>query len=459
MRLPSVRSAGIRKFLVVATVVALVAVVPALAQSKGLTRAPNVPATPFTDIMSGGPLTDIFLGNELSAQIAHTGDSDYEVFPPETTPGDYGTFLLIGGVLYSPDFEGHGSTATGGLGSYTAHTPVSQSGVTGSGTSGDPYQVVTTATVGATGITVTQTDSYVVGDEFYRTDMVFTNNTGSTVNAILYRAMDCYLGGSDSGYGFVTGSAVGCSVNANNTPPGRVEQLVPITPGNAYYEAGYSQVWSAIGAHAAFNNTCRCSENIDNGAGVSWNISIPPTVEGPNVPTQGVTVSHYTVFSPTGIVAVSTTKTADQAQSQPGATNGYTISFHNPNTDPVTLTSILDTLPAGFTYVAGSSSGATTTDPTINGQNLTWSGSFVIPASGDLSLHFQVHVASTPDTYYNQAGGEAQRFAVAPTGPTAPIQVLGATSEPIPTLGTLGLIGLAVLLAIGGALAIMRLRS
>jgi len=452
MRLRSILgSVALRVVMVVLVCVAL-AGSPALAQDKGVRRAAKATDTPYTTITSAGPLTSVFLGDELSAQIAHTGDTSYEVYPGGTIPADYGTFLVIGGTLYAPDFSGHGSTATSSIGSYTAHSPVSQTGVTGTGTSADPYRVVTVANVGSTGLSVTQTDSYVVGNEFYRTDMVFNNNnaTGAPIGAILYRAMDCYLGGSDSGFGFVTGSAVGCSENADNTPPGRVEQIVPLTPGSAYYEAGYSEVWAAIGAHAAFNNTCRCAENIDNGAGVSWNISVP---------TGGsVTVSHLTVFSPTGVVAIATTKTADQPQSQPGASNGYTITFTNPEATPVTLNTITDTLSAGFTYLAGTTTGATTSDPAISSQQLTWTGPFTIPANGNLQLHFQVQVPATPGLYYNQAGGEAVGNTVTPTGPTAPIQVGTAASGAIPTLGTAGLLGFALLLAISGVLAILRLR-
>jgi uncharacterized repeat protein (TIGR01451 family) len=424
----------------------------ALAQDKGVWKATKATDTPYTTITSAGPLPSIFLGDELSAQIEHTGDSYYEVYPGSTIPADYGTFLVIGGTLYAPDFSGHGGTATGSIGTYTAHSPVSQTGVTGSGTNADPYRVVTVANVGTTGLSVTQTDSYVVGTEYYRTDMVFNNSnpTGVPISAILYRAMDCYLGGSDSGFGFVTGSSVGCSANANNSPPGRVEQLVPITPGSSYYEAGYSQVWEAIGAHAAFDNTCRCTEDIDNGVGVSWNISVPAG--------GSATVSHFTVFSPTGIVAIAAAKTADQPLSQPGATNGYTITFNNPDSAPVTLNTITDTLSAGFTYLAGTTTGATTSDPAISSQQLTWTGPFNIPATGSLQLHFQVQVPATPGLYYNQAGGEAADNAVAPTGPTAPIQVGPAESGAIPTLGTLGLLGFALLLAIAGVLAILRLR-
>jgi len=445
------RYCAIRLAAVVA-VCAVVVAASAMERDKGVVRTSKLAAVPYTSISSAGPLTDIFLGNELSAQIAYSGGPPYQVYPPSTTPGDYGTFLVIDDVLYAPDFANHDSSATGSIGTYTAHSPVSQSGVTGSGTAANPYQVVTTADVGSTGLSVTQTDSYVLGDEFYRTDMVISNSTGATIDAILYRAMDCYLGGSDSGYGFVTGSAVGCSVNPNNTPPGLIEQLVPITPGNAYYHAYYGDVWTAIGAHAPFNNTCQCETYLDNGAGVSWNISVPAG--------GSVTVSHYTAFSPTGVVALSTSKTADESVSDPGATNGYTITFDNPNAEAATITAIIDTLPAGFTYVTGSSSGATTTDPTVSGQQLTWTGSFAIPAGGSLSLHFQVLVASVAGTYYNAATGEATGIAVAPTGDAAPISVGGAPAgEAIPTLDTAGLVGLAILLAVAGAFIISRLRS
>jgi len=158
------------------------------------------------------------------------------------------------------------------------------------------------------------------------------------------------------------------------------------------------------------------------------------------------------------VAAIATTKTADQPQSQPGTLNGYTITFTNTDSAPATLNTITDTLSAGFTYLAGTTTGATTSDPAISSQQLTWTGPFNIPATGSLQLHFQVQVPATPGLYYNQAGGEAADNAVAPTGPTAPIQVGPAESGAIPTLGTLGLLGFALLLAIAGVLAILRLR-
>ena len=253
-------------------------------------------AVPFKDISSSGPLNNVYIGNELSCQVRHTGDSQLELFPPATVPGDCGTFLAVGGELFAPDFNAHDGTATGSLGSYTSFTPVSQSEVSGSGTNADPFRVTTVVDAGATGLRITEVNSYVVGRESYRTDTTVTNTGAAAQDAILYHAGDCYLQESDGGYGFVQTegdrSSPGCSANANNNPPGRIEQFVAISGGANYYEADYSEVWSAIGAQAPFPNTCRCEEFIDNGAGLSWNISIPAGGE--------VTRSRSTTFSPTG---------------------------------------------------------------------------------------------------------------------------------------------------------------
>ena len=115
--------------------------------------------------------------------------------------------------------------------------------------------------------------------------------------------------------------------------------------------------------------------------------------------------------------------------------DGYTITIHNSNSDAVVVNTITDTLPAGFTYTPGSTTGATTSDPTVSGQNLTWSGPFNDPAGGDVTLHFGVTVSSTAGTYYNNAGGSAETTAVAQTGDTAPITVQGG-DEPIAASGT-----------------------
>ncbi len=253
-------------------------------------------APPSQDIGSpAGPLNKIAIGNDLSCQLQHAGDTTFEFYPPSATPGDCGTFVSVAGALYAPDFANHDGTATGNLGTYTPFTPVSQSPVSGAGTPASPRTLTTTGDVGSTLLRLTETDTYVDGQESYRTDVAITNSSGAATSGILYRAGDCYLQDTDNGYGF-SGSpagAIGCSGNANNTPPGRIEQWVPITGGNAFTEDGYSEVWGKIGAQAPFANDCvHCGDQVDNGAGLSWNFTVNPG--------QTVTFAHYTTFSPTG---------------------------------------------------------------------------------------------------------------------------------------------------------------
>lgn len=262
-------------------------------QQKGVTT--EGVDTPYGTISSAGPLDSIFAGADVATQISYITDVDYQVFPSSTIPADYGTFVVVSDVLYAPDFADHGGTATSSIGTYTVMTQVSQSGVIGTGTSADPFSITTVVDVGATGLRITQVDSYVVGEERYRTDVTLDNSGTAAVSGILYRAMDCYLAGDDSSYGMQSGTSVGCSATPFNSPPGRIELLDPISGGNNYYQAGYSEVWAAIGTHLPFDDTCRCAEFIDTGAGISWNFTVPAGGD--------VTYSHYSVFSPTGSTA------------------------------------------------------------------------------------------------------------------------------------------------------------
>ena len=163
-------------------------------------------------------------------------------------------------------------------------TPISQSAVSGDGSARNPFSVTTTVQAlsdssGLPTLTLTQTDTYVVGNEYYRTDVTLTNNTAEPLPAKLYHAADCYLQGSDSGYGFVdtTNHAVACSQNPNDSPPALIEEFAPLTTGSNYYESGYGNVFSIVGQQVNFPNTCDCDVSQDNGMGINWDIaSLPP---------------------------------------------------------------------------------------------------------------------------------------------------------------------------------------
>jgi uncharacterized repeat protein (TIGR01451 family) len=106
-----------------------------------------------------------------------------------------------------------------------------------------------------------------------------------------------------------------------------------------------------------------------------------------------------------GFTSVTATKVPDQAVTTPGAPNGYTVTFSNSGTSAATLTSVVDTLPAGFAYVAGSSTGGITANPAIVGSQLTWTGPFTVPASGNFQFHFNVTVSATTGTFTNSVSG------------------------------------------------------
>ena len=227
----------------------------------------------ITDIHSdAGPLTDIYIGDNLTCQVAHTGDLDFEFYSPGSTSGHCETDVSVGSgdtaQVYQP-------------GSWT---PISQSAVSGDGSARNPFSVTTTVQAlsdssGLPTLTLTQTDTYVVGNEYYRTDVTLTNNTAEPLPAKLYHAADCYLQGSDSGYGFVdtTNHAVACSQNPNDSPPALIEEFAPLTTGSNYYESGYGNVFSIVGQQVNFPNTCDCDVSQDNGMGINWDIaSLPP---------------------------------------------------------------------------------------------------------------------------------------------------------------------------------------
>jgi uncharacterized repeat protein (TIGR01451 family) len=379
-------------------VVACIASAAALASSSGALAS---------SIVSAGPLTAITVSPDLNCSVDHTADVAPEWF------GDTACGTLAvdqsSATLYGPA----NIPAGGGASPRAGFTPVSQVGPTGTGTSVDPYKIVTVAALGLSGLTITQTDSYVVGQESYRTDVQISNTNSSSRSVRLYAAGDCYLQSSDFGFGRVDGGAIACT--ATMDPGSRIEQLFPLTSGSSYFETYYNTMWTRIGSQLAGPNTCDCALYEDNAILLSWDVTVPAN--------GSVTVSHLTTFSPLGVGPLSTSKIADSATASPGGPDGYTITIYNPNASAVVVNSITDTLPAGFSYVANSTTGATTTNPTVSGQTLTWSGPFNDAGSGNVSVHFGVTAASTSGTYYNNAGGDAGTVTVAPTGNTAPVTV------------------------------------
>lgn len=235
-------------------------------------------ATPGV-IDSNGPLSTIKTTPDLNCDVRHVSDTSSEFFG-ETACG---TLVAAGGELWGPEEIPAGESAA----PRTPFTPVSQIGPTGLGTAADPFKVVTVVDAGSE-LRLTQIDTYVVGESSYQTTVRVQNIGSDAVSAIIYRAGDCYLDNSDEGLGEISDDSVACK-----SPGNRVEKWIPITPGSKHYEAYYDQVWSVIGSQQPFDNSCRCEENIDNGAGLSWTLNINAG--------QTSAVTHRTAFSPTEV--------------------------------------------------------------------------------------------------------------------------------------------------------------
>ena len=395
------------------------------ATSAPATVEVDIESPPGGSIVSPGPLTKITTSPLLNCDVRHAGDNSGEWFGNTAC----GTFVAVDTAIFGPASVPAGSGVTGATG-YQAYTAVSQTGPTGTGSAGSPYVLTTVVDLGTSGLRLTQTDSYVVGQESYRTDVSLTSTDNAAHSVIVYRAGDCYLQDSDEGLGQVfSGSAPNCKAEPTSTDPNRIEGFFPLTGGSHYMESGFSQVWSAVGTKTQLPDTCRCAELIDNGIALSWPAAVAAT--------GSTTIASLTVFSPVGGTPVSLTKTADDSEVEASTADGYTVTISNPGAVAQTLTSITDTLPAGFSYVAGSSTGATTANPNVSGQTLTWSGSFSVPAAtggtpGTRTLHFGVLVSATPGTYTNSVTAAGSGVTVISANGVAPITVTPATIDTTP---------------------------
>jgi hypothetical protein len=253
------------------------------------TASANVP---FQEIRSPGPISNLWVGDDLSCQAKLTQDEVYSYFPPATAPGDCGTFLQVAPnpAVFAPDFEAHDGTAAGNP-VWTPWTPVSQTPVTGAGTASDPFTVTTSADAGASGVRVSERYTYVTGSRNYNVDITVTNNNATPRTVRLYHAVDCYLAGSDFGYGHYDPATGGvfCTETPNNVPAGRILGFVPTAGSTQYIESFYGTVWDETDG-TDYPNTVEPDVNQDNGIGLQWTLNVPGTARsGRGAETVGFT--------------------------------------------------------------------------------------------------------------------------------------------------------------------------
>jgi uncharacterized repeat protein (TIGR01451 family) len=123
-------------------------------------------------------------------------------------------------------------------------------------------------------------------------------------------------------------------------------------------------------------------------------------------------------------------KTVAPSSVTAGETVVYTITIQNTGTGTAFINQIQDILPSGFSYLNDTTTGITSNNPSINGQILTWNGSWSIPAYSSNYLIFSAHAASVPGTYFNNVSVSGTNFPAFHTGDTAPVSI----GSPVMTL-------------------------
>lgn len=229
--------------------------------------------TAYQDIgeINVGPLLSIKIGADGSFQVRHAAKTDYQFNPPASALGDAGVLLadLTNGRLYAPDFANHDDTDVSI--SYNTWDPHSQSVVmTADGVS----RVITTLQTLGDDLTVILIDSYVHGQNCWRTDIIIQNVTTTDYDVILYRMADVYLNGSNNGYGATrAGGIVGVTENEDNDPVGNALWLAPLVA-DQYEEDDPTTLWSKLESLADLDNTVIATSD-DAACCVAWELSIP----------------------------------------------------------------------------------------------------------------------------------------------------------------------------------------
>jgi hypothetical protein len=260
----------------------------------------------------GSPLSSIYIDSDLACQVHAASDTGLS-FLGGTEPGSCGTFLAYAeGEFQIHETEGRHVWGPSPEGAHAElkYEPIEQK-LAGKGTASEPF-VVTTVVRATEPVEeefeqvaeLTETDSYVAGQDFYTTKIAIKNMLFEALEGALYHAGDCHLSGFAAGYGAVNvpeAGAVACTIDPDDSPSARLMALTPSgTSGGAtaprFIEGLFSSVWSDVNKEATqFPDTVAAATDEDNGMGLSWPITLAARV---NTPVVGATVSFETTISP-----------------------------------------------------------------------------------------------------------------------------------------------------------------
>jgi hypothetical protein len=142
---------------------------------------------------------------------------------------------------------------------------------------------------------------------------------------------------------------------------------------------------------------------------------------------------------------VQITKAVNPSSAPGGGIIQYEIRVTNVTAagSPASLQRLVDTLPAGFAYVPGSTvSPGFGFDPAISGQQLVWTvaSPYNLAAGDSVVTTFRVSALAPAGTYPNAARIEGGNFDPASVGPTAPVTLLAPILGPmLPVTGCFGI--------------------
>ena len=258
--------------------------------------------------------------------------------------GECGTFVALGGKVYGPPELVDG---------VTPYTPVSQD----VSQDGDVAKLVTVVALGTTGVQVRQTDRYVAGTAWYRTDVALVGGGDATV----YRAGHCVLGHPIDDAGT---AMAGCDVAGTRVA------LLPLTPG-AHHEAGPA-VPGHLGAGALPDDTI--ADTNDPAMMIGWRVK------------RDGGVGSLASFGPDGTIPLTVALKPDKDTVQPLDENAFTVTVRNANGVARDAGPIVADGGGVWDYNPGSTTGVTTADPVAG----AWAGPFTIAGHDKGELRFGV---------------------------------------------------------------------
>jgi hypothetical protein len=252
--------------------------------------AAALPASALGDTataLPGGPLS-VYVGQRGQLQAFRSGSDSGIFYAPREQAGDAGFFLALpSGYSGDPTPRVFGFTGTGGPFGLDEYTLGNQLPPTGTGTTADPFQQVTSYAASNESETsdilqVTQYTQYVAGSQQFKVVWEVHNARGSAVHFKALAAADFYFDGSDRGTGIYTDGPprfIG-GTNADSGASGGFLEATGsgLQPWSAYQalEFGPSpeEVWGKVQGAASttgpsFDGTV-IGDPVDDAGGVEW---------------------------------------------------------------------------------------------------------------------------------------------------------------------------------------------